>query len=147
MSQHAHITPLSAVPGTVPGVGSGPDGIVQSPTSAIGSTASIPRTFGPGLPNTKRPAPFRKKLTRNLFIRPADQVGTPPSTVQSLRNAITYSWINVLLLCNPIAWALHFSHQSAVPTFVVSLLGVIPLAGMLGFGTVCYLAPCFLDES
>lgn len=48
---------------------------------------------------------------------------------------MTYSWINLLLPCNIIAWALHYTHQDAVPTFVVALLGVIPLAGLLGFGT------------
>ncbi|KAH7101355.1 Sodium/calcium exchanger protein-domain-containing protein, partial [Auriculariales sp. MPI-PUGE-AT-0066] len=58
-----------------------------------------------------------------------------PTTAESLRHALTYSWINVLLLCNPVAWALHYSNQAAMPTFVVALLGVIPLAGLLGFGT------------
>lgn len=40
--------------------------------------------------------------------------------------------VTIPILC-PIAWALHFSHQSAVATFVVSLLAIVPLAGGLGF--------------
>jgi Ca2+:H+ antiporter len=65
---------------------------------------------------------------------------------------ITYSWINLLLVCNPIAWALHYAHQKdevrvievlksssnsleSQAIFAVSLLGIIPLAGLLSFGT------------
>ncbi|KAK8845503.1 calcium/proton exchanger [Kwoniella newhampshirensis] len=35
----------------------------------------------------------------------------------------------------PIAWALHFTHQNPVAVFVTSLIGIVPLAGGLGFAT------------
>ncbi|KAK0467051.1 Sodium/calcium exchanger protein-domain-containing protein [Desarmillaria tabescens] len=57
---------------------------------------------------TERPPPFSRKLTRALFIRPAE----------------TRVGFNVLFVFNPIAWALHYTHQTDVP-----------LAGMLGHGT------------
>jgi Ca2+:H+ antiporter len=33
----------------------------------------------------------------------------------------------------PIAWALHFSHQSPVAVFITCLVAIVPLAGGLGF--------------
>lgn len=84
--------------------GGGDHVVVASPSAA----SSVVRVR-----NSKRPPPFSKKVTKNLFIRPSNQVGTPPNTVQSIRKVLTYSWLNVLLLCNPVAWALHYTHQNA----------------------------------
>lgn len=42
-----------------------------------------------------------------------DTQGEAPGWKQSLRAVATYSWINVLLICNPIAWALHYAHVNA----------------------------------
>ena len=36
----------------------------------------------------------------------------------------------------PISTALHFTHQSPVAIFIVSLVGIVPLAGGLGFAYV-----------
>ncbi|KZV79543.1 calcium/proton exchanger [Exidia glandulosa HHB12029] len=124
-------------------VSASPEPIVTSVTGqddvAIVRTTSPVAASSPSsivrVPNSKRPPPFSKKLTKSLFIRPADQVGNAPNYKQSIRNIATYSWLNVLLICNPIAWALHYTHQNAAATFTLALLGVIPLAGMLGFGT------------
>ncbi|KAL1756523.1 Sodium/calcium exchanger protein-domain-containing protein [Schizophyllum commune] len=72
---------------------------------------------------------------RSLFLRPASTRGPAPGWKESIKCALTYSWINVLLIFNPIAWALHYTHQEDGAVFAMALLGVIPLAGMLGHGT------------
>ncbi|KAL1709828.1 Sodium/calcium exchanger protein-domain-containing protein [Schizophyllum commune] len=82
-----------------------------------------------------RPPPFSRKLTKSLFLRPASTRGPAPGWKESIKCALTYSWINVLLIFNPIAWALHYTHQEDGAVFAMALLGVIPLAGMLGHGT------------
>ncbi|KAK0488957.1 Sodium/calcium exchanger protein-domain-containing protein [Armillaria novae-zelandiae] len=84
---------------------------------------------------TERPPPFSRKLTRALFIRPAETRGPAPGHLESIKSALTYSWVNVLFVFNPIAWALHYTHQTDGAVFAMALLGVIPLAGMLGHGT------------
>ena len=58
-----------------------------------------------------RPPPFSRKLTKSLFLRPASTRGPAPGWKESIKCALTYSWINVLLIFNPIAWALHYTHQ------------------------------------
>lgn len=99
-----------------------------------------------------RPPPFSRRLTRSLFLRPASSRGPAPGYLESLKSAATYSWINLLLVFNPIAWALHYTHQTdgvrilsrknfnanflpPQAVFAMALSGVIPLAGMLGHGT------------
>lgn len=74
-------------------------------------------------------------MTRALFIRPAETRGPAPGHLESIKSALTYSWVNVLFVFNPIAWALHYTHQTDGAVFAMALLGVIPLAGMLGHGT------------
>ncbi|KAK0446746.1 Sodium/calcium exchanger protein-domain-containing protein [Armillaria borealis] len=61
--------------------------------------------------------------------------GPAPGHLESIKSALTYSWVNVLFVFNPIAWALHYTHQTDGAVFAMALLGVIPLAGMLGHGT------------
>ncbi|KAK0458305.1 Sodium/calcium exchanger protein-domain-containing protein [Desarmillaria tabescens] len=53
----------------------------------------------------------------------------------SLLSALRYTPLNILLLCIPVSWALHFAAQSATLIFVFSALGIIPLAALLGYGT------------
>jgi Ca2+:H+ antiporter len=95
------------------------------------ATRSAPSTIG----RHQDRAPFSRKLTKSLFLRPAHLIGPAPSYSESLKSALTYSFINVLLVFNPIAWALHYTHQNAGATFAVALLGIVPLAGLLGHGT------------
>ncbi|KAF8867969.1 Sodium/calcium exchanger protein-domain-containing protein [Mucidula mucida] len=59
-----------------------------------------------------RPPPFSRKFTRALFLRPQETRGPAPGYIASLNSAATYSWVNVLLVFNPIAWALHYMHQT-----------------------------------
>lgn len=112
----------------VPDASLASDGIHTAVHTAL-TRPSTASSYNPGpVDNTKRPPPFSRKVTKSLFFRPADKrvsldpssmikwrlvnvvfQGTPPGYKQSLWACITYSWINVLLVCNPIAWALHFA--------------------------------------
>ncbi len=58
-----------------------------------------------------------------------------PSHSASLLSALRYTPLNILLLCIPVSWALHYAAQSATLIFVFSALGIVPLAALLGFGT------------
>ncbi|KAH8831388.1 Sodium/calcium exchanger protein-domain-containing protein [Flagelloscypha sp. PMI_526] len=85
--------------------------------------------------NHKTRGPFERRINRKLFVRPAELRGPAPSNIESIKSAVTYSWVNVLLPLNPVAWALHYTHQNSIATFVIALLGVMPLASLLGHGT------------
>lgn len=50
-------------------------------------------------------------------------------------NVISASWLNVLLIMIPVAWAMEFTHQADTIVFVFSALAIIPLASLLGFAT------------
>ncbi|KAK0188957.1 Sodium/calcium exchanger protein-domain-containing protein [Armillaria mellea] len=113
---------------------------IPSPTSHHGNALHHARTLSSSSSSsssriTERPPPFSRKLTRALFIRPAETRGPAPGHSESIKSALTYSWVNVLFVFNPIAWALHYTHQTDGVVFAMALLGVIPLAGMLGHGT------------
>ncbi|KAG5652243.1 hypothetical protein H0H81_005701 [Sphagnurus paluster] len=71
---------------------------------------------------------------RTLFT-PTHPLGPPPTYKQSAIAAIRYTPLNICLLFIPVAWALHFTHQSATIVFIFSALGIVPLAALLGFGT------------
>ncbi|KAK0207808.1 Sodium/calcium exchanger protein-domain-containing protein, partial [Armillaria fumosa] len=58
-----------------------------------------------------------------------------PSHSASLLSALRYTPLNILLICIPVSWALHFAAQSATLIFVFSALGIVPLAALLGYGT------------
>ena len=62
----------------------------------------------------------------------------PPSYRASLRALALHSRINLLLVFIPLSFALHYTvdlHHQEVALFVFSALGIIPLAGLLGFAT------------
>ncbi|EIM19153.1 calcium/proton exchanger [Wallemia mellicola CBS 633.66] len=86
-------------------------------------------------PPSSSSSPFRRPLTFRAFITPAYPVAPVPGYVESIRNTICYSWLNILLISAPISWALHQIHITDIGTFVTSILGVVPLAALLSFGT------------
>ena len=45
------------------------------------------------------------------------------------------SWLNVLLICAPVALALEFFHADPVWIFFSSALTIVPLAGLMGSAT------------
>ncbi len=53
----------------------------------------------------------------------------------SLLSALRYTPLNILLLCIPVSWVLHYAAQSASLIFVFSALGIVSLAALLGYGT------------
>lgn len=58
-----------------------------------------------------------------------------PSNSASLLYVLRYTPLNILLLCIPVSWALHYAARSDTHIFVFSALGIVPLAALLGFGT------------
>lgn len=81
-------------------------------------------------PNTKRHSTFRSfgigKDTSKL---------QPPPLGECLMNIVKYSWLNLLLLLIPVAWAMEFTHKPDTLIFVFCMLSIIPLAALLGFAT------------
>ncbi|KAF8899949.1 Sodium/calcium exchanger protein-domain-containing protein [Gymnopilus junonius] len=81
---------------------------------------------------------IRQRTT--MMLTPPKKVGTPPSFFASLKSIITASWLNLLLVCIPISWVLHFALPQSFANrdtliFVFSFLAIIPLAKLLGFAT------------
>ncbi|KAH9945253.1 calcium/proton exchanger [Epithele typhae] len=70
---------------------------------------------------------------------PERPVGPAPTLWQGIRAIITISWINLLLVCIPISWALNFtlehSDKNDTIIFVFAFLAIIPLAKLLAFAT------------
>lgn len=85
-----------------------------------------------------KPTEVVRKMTTGLFT-PEKKIRTAPNIKNSVMNLIKSSWVNVLLICIPISWALHFTIEEKNPTvvFVLCFLAIIPLAGLLGYTTEC----------
>ncbi|KAK0193737.1 calcium/proton exchanger [Armillaria mellea] len=71
------------------------------------------------------------------MLQPEKTIGPSPGVWQSLRSILLASWLNLLLLFIPVAWALHFAFAGEKDTviFVCSFLAIIPLAKLLAFAT------------
>ncbi|KDR76316.1 hypothetical protein GALMADRAFT_247691 [Galerina marginata CBS 339.88] len=99
----------------------------------ISRNASIPTTT-----STSRFQHIRRRTTQ--MFTPAKRVGKPPSILESLKAIICASWLNVLLICIPISWILHwvlpqsFSNRDTL-IFVFSFFAIVPLAKLLAFST------------
>ncbi|THY74558.1 Calcium/proton exchanger [Aureobasidium pullulans] len=57
------------------------------------------------------------------------------SIVSQFKATILGSWVNVLLVCVPIGFALRYSHANGYAVFIVNFIAIIPLAAMLSFAT------------
>ncbi|ORY63667.1 Sodium/calcium exchanger protein-domain-containing protein [Leucosporidium creatinivorum] len=77
----------------------------------------------------------RPPLISKKLLEPSVPVGKPPGWKSSLLATARYSWLNVLLIAVPIAWAMDFSHQGPTTIFVTSFIAIVPLAALLGFAT------------
>ncbi|KAI0822456.1 calcium/proton exchanger [Trametes gibbosa] len=70
---------------------------------------------------------------------PEKPVGAAPPLFQQIKAIVTMSWLNVLLACIPVSWALHFAlpntNSNDTIIFVFSFLSIIPLAKLLAFAT------------
>lgn len=86
----------------------------------------------------------------DLFV-PEHRLKPAPSTMQSLKNIFFASPFNILLVCIPISWALHFALDKGnattpgpdcdshlgnnIAVFVTAFLAIVPLAQLLSYGT------------
>ncbi|KAI0346126.1 Calcium/proton exchanger [Trametopsis cervina] len=110
-----------------------------SNTNLIRTTSKQPMASRQGSFNPARTNKLRRVLTANLT--PARPVGKAPGLVSSMRAILVSSWLNILLLCIPISWALHFAWSKNTTNtqdtviFVFSFLSIIPLAKLLAFAT------------
>ncbi|KAF8965371.1 Sodium/calcium exchanger protein-domain-containing protein [Flammula alnicola] len=69
------------------------------------------------------------------LFTPRLPAGPRPTYCASFMAAFRYTPFNLLLLCIPVSWALHYTHKSSVLIFIFSGLGIVPLAALLGLGT------------
>lgn len=78
-----------------------------------------------------------RRLSQHLM--PEKPTNTPPPFWRGVKAIILMSWINVLLVCIPISWAMNFAlpHTNSNDTliFIFSFLAIIPLAKLLAFAT------------
>merc|ERR1719440_1003151 len=89
----------------------------------------------PGPGQQPQQPPTRAPLLSKALLEPKKPVGKNPTFRQCLVNTLRYSWLNVLLLLVPVAWALDLSHQSPTIVFCFSITAIVPLAALLGFAT------------
>lgn len=68
-------------------------------------------------------------------LKSRQPAGPRPTYYASFVAAFRYTPINILLICIPISWTLHYTHQSPTLIFVFSGIGIVPLAALLGLGT------------
>ncbi|KAG9597203.1 Calcium/proton exchanger, partial [Aureobasidium melanogenum] len=57
------------------------------------------------------------------------------SVASQFKATLLGSWVNVLLVCVPVGFALRYAHSNGIAVFVVNFVAIIPLAAMLSFAT------------
>ncbi|KAL1937456.1 hypothetical protein VTO73DRAFT_13179 [Trametes versicolor] len=79
-----------------------------------------------------------RSLIRTLTM-PEKRIGNAPPILQQIKAIILMSWLNVLLVCIPVSWALHFAlpdtNSNDTIIFIFAFLAIIPLAKLLAFAT------------
>ncbi|PWN41229.1 calcium/proton exchanger [Ceraceosorus guamensis] len=78
--------------------------------------------------------------TLTSLLTPERPLAAAPTHYRSFINIIKYNPLNILLLCIPVSWALHFAldQSQKIPqlvTFIMSFLAIMPLAALLSYGT------------
>lgn len=128
-----------------------------APSSARPSSPPVPSAvldFGEPIP--RRPtgdsllANHRIGRTVTELLTPDRPVNPSPGHWESVKHVFCFSWLNILLICIPISWALHFVFEDqdkglpntdktkknhGIVVFVISFLAIMPLAQLLSFGT------------
>ncbi|BGP22981.1 hypothetical protein JCM10295v2_001872 [Rhodotorula toruloides] len=73
---------------------------------------------------------------RPVFLGHQDDIGQPvPDNVQSIKNILFSSWINILLIAVPLSFASHFAGWGSTADFIISFTAIVPLASLLGDAT------------
>ncbi|TFK26082.1 calcium ion transporter [Coprinopsis marcescibilis] len=99
--------------------------------------ADLPRRrsrIRPKKPWYMRFALSKKSRLRTLFT-PTHELGPRPTYMESVKAALFYSYLNILLAFIPVSWAMYYTDQNPTLIFVFSCLAIIPLAALLGLGT------------
>jgi len=78
--------------------------------------------------------PTFTRMFTDLFV-PERKIANTPTYKQSILAILKASWLNVLLICVPISFALHFAKVNDIAIFLVSFFAIVPLAKLLGFAT------------
>ncbi|CEH12165.1 calcium proton exchanger [Ceraceosorus bombacis] len=97
---------------------------------------------GNGPPRRMTMTSERQLLGRTLtsLLTPERPLAAAPTHYRSFINIIKYNPLNILLLCIPVSWALHFALDQTqktpqLVTFIMSFLAIMPLAALLSYGT------------
>jgi len=103
-----------------------------------GNTGLNFESTDPSLPPERNgstgPRSFMQRVATGL-TEPRPKIRKEPTYKASMLAIAKASWLNLLLVCIPVSWALHFAGVDEVVVFVFSFLAIIPLAKLLGFAT------------
>lgn len=102
----------------------------RSPHSADASQATATNDDALPLHNRRESYIDRQRVVWERFNGKGKEV---PGWWSSFVKTLTHSWLNVLLVCLPIAWALHFTHVHPRITFAFAILGLVPLEKIFDF--------------
>jgi Ca2+:H+ antiporter len=74
------------------------------------------------------------------MLIPSKKLAPPPTFFMSIKAILVASWLNLLLLCIPVSWALHWALPDSnknkdTLVFIFSFFAIIPLAKLLAFAT------------
>ncbi|KAF8557438.1 Calcium/proton exchanger [Imleria badia] len=128
-------TTRSSTPVTEPGPSESPFDSKQLLFSPLpsGSSSAVRRPTAEGGAGRKKPSFQQRAAT---LIQPPKKVGPAPTVWKSIRAIVLASYLNVLLICIPISWALNFALPNEhTLIFIFSFLAIIPLAKLLAFAT------------
>lgn len=118
--------------------------VANSPRSNLtkGESESRLGLGGNGPPRRMTMTSERQLLGRTFtsLLTPGKPLAAAPTHYRSFVNIIKYSPLNILLLCIPVSWALHFALDQTqkfaqLVTFIMSFLAIMPLAALLSYGT------------
>jgi len=102
-------------------------------------TLPIPTLVAVSLSDNTEHSKAPHTSVRDMFVRKGKKkIGV----LESLRAIVTSSWLNILVILIPFAWASHFSEKNedlkkrwgSVTTFSLCFLSILPLARFLEFG-------------
>lgn len=98
---------------------------------------------GMGVPRRMTASEMEGRTLKKSFtslLTPQHRLKPAPGIAESMMNVLKYTWLNVLLLLIPVSWALYFtldreSKGGSLAIFLTSFLAIMPLAGLLSYGT------------
>ncbi|KAG8213410.1 calcium proton exchanger [Butyriboletus roseoflavus] len=103
------------------------------PQEPSGSSSALRRPATEGGIQQKKPSLRMKAAT---LMQSSRKIGPAPTVWQSIRAIALSSYLNILLICIPISWALNFAlPDQHTLIFVFSFFAIVPLAKLLAFAT------------